>query len=193
VFVPAALLAAELAEDSGKHGAGVMFIMALRRLPTMCWLAVVLLAGWPWELARRALKLKPSSWRAQEGAPLAGLLAAVLVAKDGVGAREALRRAPAAFGSSADHPGASLFGRPLFQPQVVTALLAAPALFTLSVLPARLAHFSPARMFGLWFLSDGLFAVGFGVWAAALLSCAALGVLLSIGGVHASHRRRHES
>ncbi|MBI3547764.1 MAG: hypothetical protein HY078_01805 [Elusimicrobia bacterium] len=188
-FVPAAMLAASAAEDPrAELGMTTLIWRGVVRLPRFIVLGIVLLACWPLELLRRTLRLERRSWLFEEGAPFAGLSTAAVVGREKLGLRKAFQRAKTIFAGTAGAPESALFGRPFSQPELVTAFLATPALFAASVVPSMALKFSPARLFGFWFLSDGMFAIGFGLWASTLLCACVLAILLNLGAVHAAKR-----
>lgn len=185
-FIPAAVLAGTLAlGTSARPLPG--------RIPGFMALGLYLLLLWPRELAARLSgRPLPASWAARVGAPLAGAFAAALMARRGLGWRQALKEAASSFAGAAGEPAAKLLGRPLAQPAAALLILAAPTLAALAVPPAVWASgFSPARMFGFWFVTEGAFAVGFGLWAGAIMSACGLTVLACLAAVHAGREVGH--
>jgi hypothetical protein len=177
-FLPAELLAGALA--GGFRRAARRFLgFALLGLICLVWV-------WPAEALERLWTARsggPLSWTARTGAPLAALLAARLMIEGSLPAWEALRAAAERFPDAAAEPGSEYWGRPLGQPAFLLWCLASPVLFFASLAPAMLVGFKPTQLFGLWFVTNVQFAVGFGWWAGALLSVSALGQMMILGAI----------
>lgn len=175
---------------------------AARRLPDlMCLSLFLLFLAWPAGLALRLVRARPAKetwrWAARSSAPWAGALSAALMAQEDLSWRQALRRASRLFPPEDDEERSRFFRRTLSQPQFLFPCLAAPALFAFSLVPSVVGFgFSPTRLFGLWFVSDAAFAVGFGAWSGALLAAAYWSWVTTLGGWQAAllcRRRLHDA